>query len=224
MHPRATRAGVEALERGGNAVDAAVAAGFALGVVEPFNSGLGGIAQLVYRDGRTGRSCVIDGTSTLPRAVRPDSFPLAEGGGTAGMYDWPAVRDDANNTGYRSPIVPGMPGCLGEAQARFGRLTRGEVMAPAIRLAEEGFELDWYVSLVLAGEQARLARFPESRRTFYKPDGTVYAAPRFGTAGDVLRQPDLAASLRLIAEHGHQVVYRGEIAARIADDMAANGG
>src|SRR5947209_9017033 len=88
MHPHATRAGIEVLQRGGNAVDAAVAAGFAVGVVEPFNSGLGGIAQLVYRDGRTGRSCVIDGTSTLPRAVRPDTFALDAAGGTAGMYDW----------------------------------------------------------------------------------------------------------------------------------------
>src|SRR5919197_3854487 len=147
MHPHATRAGIEALERGGNAVDAAVAAGFAVGVVEAFNSGLGGIAQLVYREARSGRSWVVDGTSTLPRAVRPDTFRLAEGGGTAGMYDWPAVVDDANNTGYRSPIVPGMPACLCEAQARFGRLSRAEVLAPAIRLAEEGFEVDWYVSL-----------------------------------------------------------------------------
>ncbi|HEY3109398.1 MAG TPA: gamma-glutamyltransferase, partial [Chloroflexota bacterium] len=224
MHPHATRAGIEALERGGNAVDAAVAAGFAIGVVEPFNSGLGGIAQLVYRDGRSGRSSVIDGTSTLPRSVRPDSFRLAEGGGTAGMYGWPAVVDDANNTGYRSPIVPGMPACLCEAQARFGRLSRAEVLAPAIRLAEEGFEVDWYVSLVLAGEQARLGRFPASRGAYYKPDGTVYAAPRFGAGGDWLRQPELARSLRLIAEQGAEAVYRGEIARLIAADMAANGG
>jgi gamma-glutamyltranspeptidase/glutathione hydrolase len=224
MHPRATRAGVEALERGGNAVDAAVAAGFAIGVVEPFNSGLGGIAQMVYRDGRTGRSWVIDGTSTLPRAVRPDTFALDEGGGTAGMYGWPAVVDDANNTGYRSPIVPGMPACLCEAQARFGRLSRAEVLGPAIRLAEEGFEVDWYVSLVLAGEQARLSAFEASRGAYYKPDGTVYAAARFGASGDVLRQPDLSRSLRLIADQGADALYRGEIARLIAADMAASGG
>jgi gamma-glutamyltranspeptidase/glutathione hydrolase len=224
MHPRATRAGIETLQRGGNAVDAAVAAGFAVGVVEPFNSGLGGIAQLVYRDGRTGRSCVVDGTSTLPRAVRPDTFALDAAGGTAGMYDWPAVVDDANNTGHRSPIVPGMPACLCEAQARFGRLSRADVLAPAIRLAEEGFEVDWYVSLVMAGEQPRLNRCPASRAAYYKPDGTVYAAPRFGAGGDVLRQPDLARSLRLIAEQGAAAVYRGEIARLLAEDMAANGG
>src|SRR5207244_3945614 len=94
----------------------------------------------------------------------------------------------------------------------------------AIRLAEDGFEVDWYVSLVLAGEQARLGRFVASRGAYYKPDGTVYAAPRFGASGDLLRQPELARSLRLIAERGAEVVYRGEIARLIAADMAANGG
>ena len=121
MVRQATEAGIAMLQRGGNAMDAAVAAGFAAGVAEPFNSGLGGIAVLVYHEARTGRTHVFDGTGTLPAATRADQFRFADSGAAAGIYGWPEVVDDANNTGYLSPAVPGMPACLLEAQARFGR-------------------------------------------------------------------------------------------------------
>src|SRR5436309_1216254 len=91
-HLAAAKAGAAMLKRGGNAVDAAVATGFAIGVVEPYNSGLGGIAQLLYRDSETGRVTVFDGTSLLPRRIDPSMFPLADPPGVAGMYAWPAVE------------------------------------------------------------------------------------------------------------------------------------
>src|SRR5215472_18992181 len=90
-HPAAAEAGARMLERGWNAVDAAIAAGFAVGVAEPFMSGVGGICQLLFRDAATGAVTVFDGTSTLPRAIRPELFPLAETTEKAGMYGWPAV-------------------------------------------------------------------------------------------------------------------------------------
>lgn len=224
MYPQATEAGIEMLRRGGNAIDAAVAAGYAAGVVEPFNSGLGGIAVLVYHERRTGTTYVFDGTGTLPQAIRPDQFaPVGEGGG-AGVYGWAAIADDANNTGWLTPAVPGMPACLGEAHERFGRLGRVDVLAPAITYADQGYPLDWYVCLGMAVNQARLARFPESRRTFLRQDGSCYRAPMLGVEGDWFCQPDLARTLRLIARHGTDVVYRGEIAELIAADMEANGG
>lgn len=224
MVPQATEAGIEMLRRGGNAIDAAVAAGFAVGVVEPFNSGLGGISVLVYHERRSGRTYVLDGTGTLPQAIRPDQFMLSGSGGTSGVYGWAEVEDDANNTGYLTPAVPGMPACLGEAHERFGSLPRADVLEPAVSYAEEGFPVDWYVCLGMAVNQARLHRFPESRRTFFRPDGSCYRAPMLGVEGDVVRQTDLARTLRLIAERGTDVVYRGEIAERIAEEMAANGG
>ena len=159
MYRQATEAGIAMLERGGNAIDAAVAAGFAVGVVEPFNSGLGGIAVLVYHEARTGKTHVFDGTGTLPAATRADQFRFADSGAAAGIYGWPEVVDDANNTGYLSPAVPGMPACLLEAQARFGRLSRADVMAPAIHHAGQGFALDWYIALGMAVNQNRLQKF-----------------------------------------------------------------
>ena len=224
MYPQATDAGLAMLEAGGNAVDAAVAAAFAVGVVEPFNSGLGGIAQLVYFEASTGRSYVVDGIPTLPVGLRPALFQVVEGGGTAGVYGWPMVKGDANNTGFLAPAVPGVPACLCTALERFGCLSRPRVMAPAIELAERGYLLDWYVALAMACGQERLQRFPESRRTFFKPGGACYRAPMLGMAADRFVQPDLAESLRLVAREGADVFYRGVIGRRIAQHLTANGG
>lgn len=223
MHPLASQAGADVLRRGGNAVDAAVAAGFAIGVVEPFNSGLGGIAQMVIRDGSTGRAVVIDGTSILPRRVDPGRYPLA-GSGTAGMYGWPAVEGDANNTGYLAPAVPGTPACLCEAHRRFGRLPLAEVIGPAIDAARAGYELDWHPALVFAAQQQRLSQFPGSRANYFRSDGTCYAPALFNNDGERLAQPDLADSLEAIARGGVDGFYRGEPARWIAAAMAEHGG
>lgn len=224
MYGPATEAGVAMLQRGGNAVDAAVAAGFAVGVVEPFNSGLGGIAIMVYHEARTNKTWIIDGTLTLPQAIRPDQFRISDPDAPAGIYGWPSVENDANNTGVLTPGVPGMPGCLLRALERFGTLGRNETMAPAIRYAEDGYPIDWYVCLAMAVNQHRLNMFPESRRVFYREDGTSYRAPMLGVEGDTFAQPDLARTLRLIAAEGPDAFYRGPIAEAISADMAEMGG
>ena len=136
MYPHASEAGIKVLQAGGNAVDAAVAAGFAIGVVEPFNSGLGGIAVLVYYEAATGKTHVIDGTGTLPAATRADQFNIPDSSKISGIYSWPAVQDDANITGYMSAAVPGTPLCLTTALEKFGSKSRKDVMASAIDLAE----------------------------------------------------------------------------------------
>jgi gamma-glutamyltranspeptidase/glutathione hydrolase len=224
MYPQATEAGAAVLARGGNAIDAAIAAGFAIGVVEPFNSGLGGIAVLVYYDAKSGTTHVIDGTGTLPGASRPDQFQLAKTGGRTGIYGWPEVVDDANNTGPMSVAVPGTPAVLCEALERFGSMDLADIVAPAARLAEEGYAVDWYVTLGIAVNQHRLQKFPGSRAAFLMADGTVYKSPMLGVEGDVLVQRDLGRSLRLIGQHGADAFYRGEIAEMIVADIAAAGG
>ncbi|MEQ9814647.1 MAG: gamma-glutamyltransferase [Azospirillaceae bacterium] len=224
MYPQASEAGAEMLRRGGNAIDAAVAAGFAVGVCEPFNSGLGGIAVLVYYDNASGKTHVFDGTGVLPRAIRPDQFPVADKETRTGIYGWPMVEGDINNTGYLTPAVPGMPGCLLDAHAAFGRLGRGDVMAPAIHHAEQGFKIDWYVALGMAVNQTRLQQFPESRRTYFRADGSCYRCAMLGVEGDIFAQPDLARTLRLLAAEGADAFYKGEIARKIDADMRANGG
>ncbi|HEY1291649.1 MAG TPA: gamma-glutamyltransferase, partial [Chloroflexota bacterium] len=112
MHPLAAEAGLEVLKMGGNAVDAAVATAFTIGVVEPFMSGVGGVAAMVIHLATSGTDVVIDGSSAAPAAARPDMFELAPADSVAGMYGWRGTLGDAQNTGYRAPIVPGQPACL----------------------------------------------------------------------------------------------------------------
>src|SRR5689334_19807392 len=106
MHPLAAAAGREILQKGGNAVDAAVATAFAIGVVEPFMSGVGGVTAMVIHLASSGRSVVVDGSSMAPSSARADMFELAPADSVAGMYGWRGTTGDAQNTGYRAPIVP----------------------------------------------------------------------------------------------------------------------
>lgn len=218
MQPLAAEAGAEMLRRGGNAIDAAVATAFAVGVVEPFMSGLGGIAFMVYRNNATGETICLDGSTVLPAAVRPELFPLLGADRRAGMYGWRAVEGDANNTGWLAPGVPGTPALLGEAHRRFGKLSWRETLEPAIALASGGFALNYYVAMMFAKNHDLLARFPDSRRTFIKPNGAPYGA------GDHFTQPQLATTLRLIAQEGADTIYRGTVARQIAEAMQAGSG
>src|ERR687884_1206852 len=174
MHPLATAAGLDILRAGGNAVDAAVATAFAIGVVEPAMSGVGGVAAMLIYSPRTRHAVVVDGSSRAPTAAHAEMFPLAPAGSIGGMYGWRGTLDDAQNTGYRAPVVPGQPACLLYALERFGsgRLSRQDVLAPAIRLAEDGYPVDPYQAQTIAFAQRRLRAFPETLRTFFLADGT----------------------------------------------------
>ena len=109
MHPLAAQVGAAILAKGGGAIDAAIATAFAVGVVEPFMSGVGGIAFLVYRDAASGRTMCFDDSSVLPAAIRPEMFELFGHDQRSGMYMWRSTKDDANNTGWLTRAVPGMP-------------------------------------------------------------------------------------------------------------------
>src|SRR6202022_3124247 len=106
---------------------------FAIGVVEPAMSGVGGVAAMVICFGSDGTTVVVDGSSAAPVAAREDMFELAPASSVAGMYGWRGTLGDAQNTGYRAPVVPGQPACLLYAHEHYGsgRLSRGQVMAPA---------------------------------------------------------------------------------------------
>lgn len=224
MHSLAAEAGIEIFEKGGNAIDAAVATGFAVGVVEPYMSGLGGIAVLVYYDAESGKSIAFDGTAPLPAAIHPGVFELLDASERSGLYQWRAVKDDANNTGHLSVAVPGMPAALCAAHERFGRLPLADVLVPAIRLAADGYPIDWNVAYFTAMHQARLHKFPGSKETFFKPDGSPRVPESFSSKADIVLQPWLAETLQRIARYGADGFYRGETAKLIADDMRANGG
>jgi gamma-glutamyltranspeptidase/glutathione hydrolase len=226
MHPLAAAAGLEILKAGGNAVDAAVATAFAIGVVEPAMSGVGGVAAMVIYDRAASRTVVVDGSSTAPAAAREDMFDLAPAGSVGGMYSWRGTVDDAPNTGYRAPVVPGTPACLLTALEQYGsgRLSRAQVMAPAIRLAEEGYPVDPYQAQTIAFAIRRLRDYAETMRTFFGDGGVPPVPATSSRDADRLVQPDLAWTLRTLAAEGPAALYQGEIGRRIVDDLQANGG
>lgn len=226
MHPLAAAAGLQILRAGGNAVDAAVATAFAIGVVEPAMSGVGGVAAMVIYDRASGRSVVVDGSSTAPRAAREDSFELQPAGSVGGMYGWRGTVGDAQNTGYRAPVVPGQPACLLYAHEHFGsgRLSRADVMAPAIQLAEDGYPVDPYQAQTIAFAQRRLRAFPETMRTFFDAERIPPVPATSSRDADRLVQPELAWTLRALASDGPSALYKGEVGARLAADMQDNGG
>ena len=207
VHHLASDAGLEMLQKGGNAVDAAVATGFALAVVHPFAGNLGGGGFLLLRT-QDGRATFIDFREQAPLAA------------TAGMYldEKGNVRraDDPQSsiTGYRSIGTPGSVAGLTYAEKKYGKLGLTAVLAPAIKLAEAGFEL----TEEEAGElhSKNLAQFPESKRIFQR-DGNYYQA------GEVFQQPELAKTLRRIAAKPADF-YHGKMAKELVDDLRKGGG
>jgi gamma-glutamyltranspeptidase/glutathione hydrolase len=222
-HHLAAEAGIEILRDGGNAVDAAVAAAFVMGVVEPFTSGIGGIAGLVIRRA-DGTVVSIEGPTRAPLGARAEMFELIGDGSRAGMYLWPAVKGGANVDGATSVTVPGQAAALCLALERYGSLPRARVMEPAIRLARDGFEIDWYVALSFAMYAERLWKAGDARRIFYRPSGAPLRPPIGTEPSDRVVQTDLARTLECIAREGPDVLYRGEIAEAIVSDVRASGG
>src|SRR5437867_1096048 len=204
-HPLASRVGLDILRSGGNAVDAAVAIGFALAVVHPAagNIGGGGFMVIRMRD---------DSVRTLDYR---EAAPL---GATRGMYVDPTGNvTESSLTGHLAVGVPGSVAGMFAAQRKFGRLSWKEVLAPAIRLAQDGHEIDAARSGQLAAGAERLARFPASREQFLVNG----AAPAPGTR---LVQPDLGSTLQLIADSGPRVFYGGRIADLVVREMERGGG
>ncbi len=203
----ATRAGVEILRAGGNAIDAAVAVAFAVGVTQPFSTGLGGGGFLLIHLA-DGRVVAVDARETAPAAASRD------------MYLQPGVEEDASIRGPLAVATPGLVAGLALALEEYGRLGLAEVLAPAIRLADEGFAIGPYHARMIERMRERLPaeRFPETARIQFPPAGVV-AKP-----GWRLVQKDLAGTLRRLASEGIDGFYRGPVADAIAAHMRRSGG
>ena len=214
----ATQAGLEILEAGGNAVDAAVAACFAVGVVEPASSGIGGGGYLVYQVGELGG--VVGFPMRGPLAARPDMYELT-GEPAAGAFGWAGVVGDANLEGYRSIATPGTVYGLCEAQRLHGRLGLAEVVAPAVRLARDGFTPNWFNIYAIGLQAGKLHRHMALREMFL-PGGEMPTGDAVSPA--LLRQPELADVLEAIGTEGPNAFYRGDVARAIASEVQDNGG
>jgi gamma-glutamyltranspeptidase/glutathione hydrolase len=201
----ASQVGVKILQEGGNAVDAAVAVGLALAVTFPVAGNIGGGGFMLIRmaDGRT---TAIDYRETAPARASRDMYLDANGN----------PIPEKSTLGYAAVGVPGTVAGFDLALRKYGRLKWAQVVAPARRLAQEGFPVSYAFSRGLRMAE-RLDRFPDSRRIFRR-DGNYYAE------GEVFRQPELAATLARLEKRGPREFYEGETARRIAAAMAANGG
>jgi gamma-glutamyltranspeptidase / glutathione hydrolase len=211
-HPLASAAGAEMLAAGGNAIDAAVAALFALTVVEPMMVGIcgGGMAHIRLADGR---HVVLDGLSTAPAASRADSFqPVSDT-----LPDYQETVDRANAVGAKAVAVPGTLMGWCEALARFGTLPLTDVMEPAIRHAARGFAVTPYLADCIEEAGADLAR-DAAIAARYLPDGKPLEA------GSRLVMGDYAETLRLIAREGAGALYGGQLGRIVADHIGGAGG
>jgi gamma-glutamyltranspeptidase/glutathione hydrolase len=203
VHELASRAGVEMMQAGGNAIDAAVATGFALAVVHPQAGNIGGGGFMLIRMA-DGTSRFIDYREKAPAAATANMYLDAQGN----------VIENMSLVGYKAAGVPGSVAGLAYAQKKCGKLPLARVMAPAIRLARDGFPLAWEDALELHDED--LARFPASHRIFQR-DGNFYKQ------GDVLKQPELARTLERIAKNPDDF-YHGALAGEIAAAVQKGGG
>lgn len=203
VHELASQAGVEMMRAGGNAVDAAVATGFALAVVHPQagNLGGGGFLLLRFADGRTH---FLDFREKAPASATRDMYLDVQGN----------VIEKASEIGYRAIAVPGSVAGLAYAQKKWGKFPLRRVMAPAIRLARQGFALAYEDAKDLRDEH--LAKFPASRRIFQR-DGNFYQP------GEIFRQPELARTLERIARNPSSF-YRGALARELAASIQKGGG
>jgi len=199
--PLASEVGVEILRAGGNAVDAAVAVGFALAVTFPQagNIGGGGFMLIHMADGR---SVLVDYREEAPGGASRNMYLDADG----------ELKPQASTVGALAVGVPGTAAGLALAEQKYGKLGLARVVAPAVRLAKRGFPVSYSLSNTFRGERETLDKFDASRRIFLR-DGKLYEP------GDILRQPDLARTLQEIARCGPQGFYRGRVAQELVRTM-----
>jgi gamma-glutamyltranspeptidase/glutathione hydrolase len=222
-HPLIGEAGVEVMRKGGNAVDAAVAAAFVDCVVEPAMNGIGGEGVMAIHL-ESGENVIVDYVGRPSKHCTPDMYELMEEI-EPGWMGWRRAVGDANVVGHKACTTPGTVAGLAEALDRYGTMSLEEAMEPAIKVAEEGFVVGWAAASHIFQGMRRFSRFPEWRRIYlheerfpYLPYSATMVSPQR------LVNKDLAASLRAIAQEGPEAFYKGWIAKAIAEEMKRGGG
>jgi gamma-glutamyltranspeptidase / glutathione hydrolase len=217
----AATVGTEVLAAGGTAVDAAVAAALALAVVEPWNSGLGGIGFMVVHRASADHAEAVDFGPVAPRGLDPAAYKLT-GATKTELFTWPQVEGDRNIHGPLAFAIPSSVRGYAAAVERFGRMPWRELVAPAVALGREGVPVDWFTTVKVAGAAAELRLYDESRR-IWLPDGLPPVLP---PERDWTNLPlgRLADTLERIATAGPDDFYEGDIARSIAADVREAGG
>jgi gamma-glutamyltranspeptidase/glutathione hydrolase len=206
-HALATDAGLQVLREGGNAFDAAIAVSAVLSVVEPISSGLGGGGFFLLHDAKTGKQVFVDAREVAPQAATPEKYLDKDGN----------LDEDRAQTGPWSAGIPGLPAAFVHLQGKYGRLPLKQSLAPAIRIAREGFPIYARFARGYGAKSKVMERYSGTRAVFLASG----AAPK---EGDVFRQPDLARTLQLLADKGFDGFYRGDVANKLVAGVNAEGG
>lgn len=206
-HALATDAGMQMIREGGNAFDAAVAVSAMLAVVEPISSGIGGGGFFLLHDAKSGKDVFVDARETAPESAKPQAYLTPDG----------QLDNDRATNGPWSAGIPGLPAALVHVSTKYGRLPLKTTLAPAIRVAREGFEIYPRLERGYASRREVMERYRGTREVFLA-DGTP---PK---AGEVLKQPDLARTLELLAQKGFDGFYKGEIAQKLLAAVKEEGG
>jgi gamma-glutamyltranspeptidase/glutathione hydrolase len=224
QHRRAAEVGAAVLEAGGDAVDAAVATSFAIGVVEPWMSGLaaGGCMQIWRAD--EARAHTVDYGMRSPRGLDPADYPLAESGKAQDLFAWPLVKDDRNVQGATAVAVPGVVAGMELAHKRFGRVAWRELVAPAVELARQGMLLDWYAGLMIASNARALSRDPDAAAMFLEEGQWPPLISWTAVTEKRLDQRKLSHTLENISREGPKALYGGDVGRALAKDVREKGG
>jgi gamma-glutamyltranspeptidase/glutathione hydrolase len=206
-HPLATQAGIEVLANGGNAFDAAIAVTSTLAVVEPYSSGLGGGGFYLLHQQQANRQVMLDARERAPMKASRDMYLGANG----------EVDHDLSMNGATSAGIPGIPAALEHLQKYYGKLPLSQTLASAIKYAEQGFEVDEKYRRLAQFRLSVIQRFESSRNILLR-DNEIPAQ------GTLLKQTELATTLRILAEQGADGFYHGDVAQKLADSVQAHGG
>ena len=211
------------LQAGGDAIDAAVATSFALGVVEPWMSGIAAGGCMVLWRAKEQKAYVVDYGMRSPRALDPADYPLAGAGAAKDLFAWALVKDDRNVTGASAVAVPGVVAGMALAHERFGRVPWREAVSPAVALAKEGMLLDWYSGLLIASNARWLASDRDAAAMFLEEGRWPMLGTWTALTEKRLDQRKLAATLEAIARDGAKALYGGDVGAAMAKDMRDKG-
>jgi gamma-glutamyltranspeptidase / glutathione hydrolase len=224
QHVQAAEVGADVLAAGGDAVDAAVAVSFALGVLEPWMSGpMGGGAMMLWREDE-GRAVALNYGMRSSAELDLAQYPLSGAGKASDLFPWEAVVDDRNVTGATAVAVPGTMAGIAAAQERYGRMPWSSLLSPAVALAKRGLHVDWYAALIIASSARDLACDPDAAAMYLDdgiwPKGSGWTAQ----ADQRLDQSAMAATLDQLSQEGAATFYHGDIARALVRDVTDKGG